>query len=266
MRIFLTLNCHVSVSSFWEIINKLTSVKSITIRECRGAGQLLVWVLVILSSALISSCTQIYHQQKFTFYDTLVTPYSGQLNLNGYFFCPDSGTKYFNYGVSGPCTYNASDSIRSIQIRTIIFYNNGRAFVNDRSVWGSVTEVDQKPTGTNSLDSAHGSFQRYLQFFERQDHSRHKSGIWNWGGYRTRGDSIHIQYFTNKAGYYTLIELKGIVESKNQFKLFTETEYIIQSEKTITWKIDREYKFYAYKTLPNSQNNYLNQLKTGLAK
>jgi len=260
------LICNISYWSLREDSNKLTSYKNITIRQCRLAGQLFSAILFILSGALFSSCTQIYHQPKFTFYDTLAPTYSEELNLNGYFFYPDSGTIYFNHQLVGPVTYKAFDSIRSIQIRTILLYNNGRAFVNDRTMWGSVIVIDQKPTGTNSLDSAHRNFQRYLQSYESHNHTRHKSGIWNWGGYRIQEDSIHIQYFANKAGYYTLIKLKGIVESKNQFKLLSETEQIIQSERTITRKIDRRYKFHAYKTLPNSQNNYLNQLRERLHK
>ncbi|MDD2964263.1 MAG: hypothetical protein PHQ65_01915 [Bacteroidales bacterium] len=212
-------------------------------------------ILLFCLISTLNSCVRIYYLNDYLFYENkYVVNYD--FRFNGYYFSKDTIPELYNYQRN-----IAQDTVEAYGIRTIILYPNGRAFVNENTIWTGLRYNFHEMLGENSFEAAHRSFQNYLNFYNTKDFSKKKSGIWNWGGYSIDNDEIKIQYFANRIGNYTLIELIGEVTSSSGFLLSSKKEFLIGSKKQKITQINMQFDFFEHSIIPNPSNNYLDNLR-----
>ena len=188
---------------------------------------------------LLNSCGITYNKSEFRKFKKTQSQ-NDLVKKNGYYFSERIG--FINENSNGE--YSATDSIKVKSITGIIFYKDGKVYVNSGYSY-------RMKNHENTLKIAQEKFEKDVNEFNLKTIDKEKTHISTLGKYSIENDTITIYYFRPSQGDRLLTELKGKINKNNEFdmfqrKNFQRTGFWIFKTKREIYKISEKYRFKKY--------------------
>jgi hypothetical protein len=188
---------------------------------------------------LLNSCGTTYNKSEFRKFEKNQSQ-NDLVKKNGYYFAERNSFVYEN----STGEYSATDSIIVKSITGIIFYKNGKIYVNS----GYSYKIKNQE---NTLKIAQEKFEKDIDKFNLKTIDREKTHISTLGKYSIQNDTITICFFRFSQGDRLLTELKGKINKDSELdmfqrKNFQRTTFGIFKTKPEIYKISKKYRFKEY--------------------